>query len=389
MYENSLAHLNASEQRIIQRAIDCSPFFARMIFAKSGSLDALVKDLYQPFTRSQMESFLKQEDALDERILKRVVRQLRQQVILRIIARDLGGLADLDEVMTAMTDLAEVVIDFALPRLYNNLTAIYGTPINLDQSPMTMSVIGMGKLGGRELNVSSDIDLIFAYEEEGETKLSFDTQRKISHHDFFTRLAKSLIAVIDEVNEDGYVFRVDMRLRPYGSEGPLVCSLDMMEAYYQNQGREWERYAWIKGRVIYGKSEAIENLIKPFVFRKYLDYGAIASIRDLKQKIRQDVSQKGMIDNIKLGRGGIREIEFIAQVFQLIRGGQDASLQVKPTQAVLALIGQKNLLPAQTVETLLEAYIFLRNLEHRLQYLEDQQTQNLPHQEESQHRLAL
>ncbi|MEO6118054.1 MAG: bifunctional [glutamate--ammonia ligase]-adenylyl-L-tyrosine phosphorylase/[glutamate--ammonia-ligase] adenylyltransferase, partial [Methylotenera sp.] len=193
---------------------------------------------------------------------------------------------------------------------------------------------------------------------------------------------------IDEMTEDGFVFRVDMRLRPFGSEGALVSSLDALEDYYQNNGREWERYAWIKGRVITQNGHTLEKLLKPFVFRKYLDFGAFASMRDLKIQIQRDVNSKGMHDNIKLGRGGIREVEFIAQVFQLIRGGQDNSLQIKPTLAVLALLKSKGLLPEKTVDELSEAYVFLRNLEHRLMYVEDAQTQELPKTDTAKARIA-
>jgi len=251
--------------------------------------------------------------------------------------------------------------------------------------PQQLIVVGMGKLGGNELNVSSDIDLIFAFEEDGETNGS----KLLSNHEFFTRVAKKLIAAIDEITQDGFVFRVDMRLRPYGSDGPLACSFAMMEEYYQNQGREWERYAWIKGRVIAGPGHNLANLLRPFVFRKYLDFGAFASMRDLKVQIQRDVNRRDMHDNIKLGRGGIREIEFIAQVFQLIRGGQDSSLQIRPTLSVLALLQSRQLLPLQTVNELASAYVFLRNLEHRLQYMEDAQTQELPVTAESQARIAL
>ncbi len=201
-------------------------------------------------------------------------------------------------------------------------------------------------------------------------------------------MGKKVIAALDELNEDGFVFRVDMRLRPFGSEGVLASSLDAMEDYYQNNGREWERYAWIKGRVVIGSQGGITQLLKPFVFRKYLDFGAFASMRDLKIQIQRDVVKKGLEDNIKLGRGGIREIEFIAQVFQLIRGGQDASLQVRPTLQVLQLLKDKGLLQEKTVQELTAAYVFLRNLEHRLMYLEDAQTQDLPKNEAAQTRIA-
>jgi glutamate-ammonia-ligase adenylyltransferase len=256
--------------------------------------------------------------------------------------------------------------------------------VDADGYPQELIVVGMGKLGGGELNVSSDIDLIFAYETAGET----NSEQSISNQEFFTRLGKKLIAALDDVTEDGFVFRVDMRLRPYGSEGALVSDLDALESYYQVNGREWERYAWIKGRAVTGPDANIHTLLRPFVFRKYLDYNAFASMRDLKSQIQRDVLQKGMQDNIKLGRGGIREIEFIAQVFQLIRGGREPELQIRPTISVLNILKSKQLLDAQTVDALSQAYVFLRNLEHRLMYVEDQQTQELPKNEEARARIA-
>ena len=236
--------------------------------------------------------------------------------------------------------------------------------------------------------MSSDIDLIFCYDAEGDTVGDHTTTQQISNQAFFTKLSKKLISALDDITEDGFVFRVDMRLRPFGSEGAIVSSIDALEDYYQNYGREWERYAWIKGRVITNNGAMLERLLKPFVFRKYLDFGAFASMRDLKTQIHRDTVQRGLEGNIKLGRGGIREIEFIAQVFQLIRGGADASLQIKSTLGVLKLLQNKGLLPEKTVVELTLAYQFLRNLEHRLMYVEDQQTQDLPKTDEARARIA-
>jgi glutamate-ammonia-ligase adenylyltransferase len=267
-------------------------------------------------------------------------------------------------------------------------------------------VVGMGKLGGRELNVSSDIDLIFLYPEEGETVCERAGQRPLSNHEYFTRLARKLISVLADVTEDGQVFRVDMRLRPNGESGPLACSFDALENYFIAEGREWERYAWIKARIVAASDNAIPAangsaaliasgntsigasnadlerelaaIARPFVFRKYLDYGAFAAMRSLHAQIRAEVARRDLAGHIKLGPGGIREIEFIAQAFQLIRGGRDAELQARPTLEVLALLQKKGLLPAQAVTELSAAYDFLRRLEHRLQYLDDAQTHELP-----------
>lgn len=332
--------MKSSDEAYVQHAIACSPFVAKLFTKDGGLLTDLLVNLHQEYQLSDMQNFLSDQNIFDETTLKQALRRLRQHVMARIIVRDLNGLADLTEVMRTTSSLAECAINASIDYLHTWLVDAFGQPVDVQGYPQSFIVIGMGKLGGGELNVSSDIDLIFAYASEGETT----GEKSISNQDFFTRLAKKLIAAIDEITEDGFVFRVDMRLRPFGGEGALVSNLDALEEYYQNNGREWERYAWIKGREVTGGSQ-VSKLLKPFVFRKYLDFGAFASMRDLKIQIQRDVNSKGMHDNIKLGRGGIREIEFIAQVFQLIRGGQDASLQVKPTLSVLELLKNKGLLP--------------------------------------------
>ncbi|MDP3088115.1 MAG: bifunctional [glutamate--ammonia ligase]-adenylyl-L-tyrosine phosphorylase/[glutamate--ammonia-ligase] adenylyltransferase [Methylotenera sp.] len=384
----SEARILSSGEAYLHHAVSCSPFLARLFTKDAGLLNDSLENYHRAYQLSDMQYFLAQQNISDEVTLKRALRLLRQQVLARIIVRDLNGLAGvglngLQEVVLTTSQLAECAINTSIDFLNTWLVDLHGQPLDSKGYPQSFIVIGMGKLGGGELNVSSDIDLIFAYESEGETT----GEKSISNQDFFTRLAKKLIAVIDEITEDGFVFRVDMRLRPFGSEGALVSNLDALEEYYQNYGREWERYAWIKGHEVTGGNQVLK-LLKPFVFRKYLDFGALASMRDLKIQIQRDVNSKGMHDNIKLGRGGIREIEFIAQVFQLIRGGKDASLQIKPTLSVLALLKNKGLLPEKTVSELSEAYVFLRNLEHRLMYLEDAQTQDLPKGDEAKARIA-
>ena len=378
------AALSESES-YVAHAIKCSPFIKRLLVSDAALLPELLATLYQAWTEQEMCTWLAQQDINDDVSLKRALRKLRQRVMLRLIVRDLNGLAGLNEVMQVTSHLAEVTVQLALQHITPWLEQTYGEPMGESGAKQSLIVVGMGKLGGNELNVSSDIDLIFAFEEDGNT----NGAKALTNHEFFTRVAKKLIAAIDEITQDGFVFRVDMRLRPYGSDGPLACSFAMMEEYYQNQGREWERYAWIKGRVIAGPGQNLADLLRPFVFRKYLDFGAFSSMRDLKVQIQRDVNRRDMHDNIKLGRGGIREIEFIAQVFQLIRGGQDSSLQIRPTLGVMSLLQAKQLLPSNTVEDLTAAYVFLRNLEHRLQYVEDAQTQELPTTAEQQGRIAL
>ncbi len=362
----------------LQHLVYCSLYAGRLLAKDASILEDLLQNHAQTYTLESMQHFLSAAKINDEVTLKKALRQLRQRVLLRIIYRDLNQLCDLNEVMQTTSDLAEITIQTAVDFHSIWLEDIYGKPSSDTGLPQQMIVVGMGKLGGVELNVSSDVDLIFSFEAVGKTS---NASNVISNQDFFNKLGKKVIAALDDVTEDGFVFRVDMRLRPFGSEGVLVPNCDALEEYYQNNGREWERYAWIKGRVVAGPKDKLTKLLKPFVFRKYLDYNALTSLRDLKMQIQRDVLQKGLQDNIKLGRGGIREIEFIAQVFQLIRGGTDTSLQIKPTLQVLKLLQNKGLLPEKTVSELTAAYAFLRNLEHRLMYIDDQQTQDLPKNE--------
>ncbi len=345
-----------------------------------------------------------------EPALKRALRLLRNEVFATLIERDLSGAATLDEVTGSMTDLAEFAVRASISVIGQELQALHGQPIGQSSGEVQeLVVVGMGKLGGRELNVSSDIDLIFLYDDDGDTQ---GGRRPLSNHEYFTKLGRRLINALADVTEDGYVFRVDMRLRPNGDAGPLACSLGMLEEYFVVQGREWERYAWIKGRVITDPTsphaarviQQLDRVTGPFVFRRYLDYGVIAAIRALHAQIRAEAAKRGnganrqpgegdalvhaRSPNIKLGRGGIREIEFVAQVFQLIRGGQDFGLRVRPTLEVLRAAAERGLIDDDVVARLTEAYRFLRQLEHRLQYVEDAQTHNLPGAPEDQLRVA-
>jgi glutamate-ammonia-ligase adenylyltransferase len=319
--------------------------------------------------------------------LPRAMRRLRNLLVAAIIRRDLDGQADLAEVVASMTALADFAIRTQLAVLMDEAVAQHGMPVGAESGlPQQMMVLAMGKQGGGELNVSSDIDLIFVYPEDGDTAATQAGQRVLSNHEFFGRLGKKLIAALSEVIEDGFVFRVDMALRPNGASGPLVASLNMVENYLIVQGREWERYAWVKARAVTGTAAdiaALDAIVRPFVFRRYLDFGVIDAIRTMHGQIRAEVDRQERLhpdrsNNVKLGRGGIREIEFLAQVFQLIRGGRDAALRERSTRLTLAVLADKELLPRETVEQLLASYTFLRNLEHRLQYLDDAQTHTLP-----------
>jgi glutamate-ammonia-ligase adenylyltransferase len=358
-------------------AIGCrySRHLRRLLQARPSLADHIADT---PLTLAELEGWLDAE-APNEDTLKPALRRLKQRAYVRVCVRDLAVNAPLAETTEAMTLIAEAAVTKATQVLHESLVARYGEPRNSDGAAQRLIVVGMGKLGGRELNVSSDIDLIFVYPEDGETSGTNGGERSISNFEFFTRLGKQLIATISEVTNDGQVFRVDMRLRPNGDSGPLVCSFDMLENYFVTQGREWERYAWIKARPLTGeRHDELEAIRRPFVFRKYLDFGTINAMRDLHAQIRREVAKKDMANNIKLGPGGIREIEFIAQVFQLIRGGRDLALQIKPTLQVLKLLAEKNQLSSDTEVELATAYNFLRRLEHRLQYLDDAQTHNLP-----------
>ena len=361
-----------SSDALIDNALRYTRYGQRLIAADPTLRDALQDGLDRPFQREEMLAFLAAQSINDENDLKRALRALKKNVALRLMVRDLSGLGDLTEVMTSISALAELSIQEALRHLHGWLQADYGIPIGEESGlAQELIVIGMGKLGGYELNVSSDVDLIYIYPEEGQAG-------KLSNHEYFTRLGQKLSQVISEHTADGYVFRVDLRLRPYGDSGPVVSSFAMLEQYLLTQGREWERYAWIKARVLSGDAMGLEQLARPFVYRRYLDFGAFASMRDLHVQIRREVARRSLAENIKLGPGGIREIEFIAQVFQLIRGGKEAGLQLRPTRATLEAIAERNLLPPDIVAQLQQAYALLRNLEHRLQYLDDAQTQALP-----------
>jgi glutamate-ammonia-ligase adenylyltransferase len=376
-----------------QAAVGHSRYLANVLAARPEILAEVAATWQQPLDEALLKAPLNRDFADDEAV-RTALRRLRQRAMAHLTVRDLTGLAPLAEIVESMTLLADVTTNFALEYYHRQLAATYGEPLDRFGKPERLLVIGMGKLGGRELNVSSDVDYIFIYPEEGDTA----GPKSIENFDFFNRLGKKVIQALGDITADGQVFRVDMRLRPNGDSGPLVCSLDALENYFITQGREWERYAWIKARVMNagfnaeGQEtwiDALQRIARPFVFRKYLDFGAINAMRDLHAQIRREVARKDMADHVKLGPGGIREIEFIAQVFQLIRGGRDAALQIRPTLAVLKLLTERQWLPVESERELREAYVFLRRLEHRLQYVEDQQTHMLPVDAENRQKIAV
>jgi len=339
---------------------------------------------------------------LDIPICKKVLRLLRKRTFFLLMVRDLSGLADLDEVVSAMTALADLCVEQSYRSVMKDMLPLHGTPRDPATGlPQEMIIIGMGKLGGCELNVSSDIDLVMLYGEEGET----DGARPISHHEFYARLTRKMMPIISEADADGQVFRTDLRLRPDGDSGPVAWSLDAFEQYLFTQGREWERYAWLKARVIPAKAfedsdpaaslQQEESLRIPFVYRKYFDFDALAALRSLRERIRQDWQRKVLarpgVDsqhNIKLGEGGIREIEFVVQLSQLIRGGRMPALQQRGLLSALEAQRRAGILSEESADKLAQAYCFLRRIEHALQYAEDAQTHLLPQTPERMSELA-
>ncbi|ARP94761.1 bifunctional [glutamate--ammonia ligase]-adenylyl-L-tyrosine phosphorylase/[glutamate--ammonia-ligase] adenylyltransferase [Bordetella genomosp. 13] len=331
-----------------------------------------------------------------------VLRKLRERVFSTLMVRDLAGVADLEEVVGGMTQLADVAVDAAYRSMAAELREVHGVARDpATGAPQELLIVGMGKLGGRELNVSSDIDLVMLYGEEGET----DGPRPISHHEFYGRLTRRMMPILSEVDADGQVFRTDLRLRPDGDAGPLAWSLDAFEHYLIGQGREWERYAWLKGRLMparaYADSDAepqarqLESLRMPFVYRKYFDFDALAALRALRERIRQDWQRRALArsgvdsaNNVKLGDGGIREIEFIVQLFQLVRGGRMPALRQRGLLDALHAERDAGLLSADDAQRLEAAYRFLRRTEHALQYREDAQTHLLPGDAEARAALA-
>jgi glutamate-ammonia-ligase adenylyltransferase len=366
-----------------------SEFAARQCLRQSAQFMALLDsgDLqrrYDPDTqrRHLLRALIGVADA---QTLALCLRRQRQREMLRIAWRDISCSADLDETMADLTALADACVQIALNWLHMALVAELGEPCDARGEPQRMVVLGMGKLGAGELNFSSDIDLIFAYPETGKTS------QGRSNEEFFIRLGRQLIRILDENTADGFVFRVDMRLRPFGRSGALVSSFAAMEHYYQAHGRDWERYALIKARVVVDGSGAGAQLLerlRPFIYRRYLDYGSFEALREMKQKIEAEVRHQSMDNHVKLGPGGIREVEFIGQVFQLVRGGREPALQRREIQRVLAWLGEHDYLPDYGVEQLLAAYRFLRNTEHRLQEYQDRQTHRLPDDELGRLRLA-
>ena len=385
----------------LEDVVRFSPFVARSLSAMHPGEDARAclahfeRIVEETFPREAMEA--EAAAAADSQTLRMKLREMRRRLIVNIIGRNATGRIDYFEVVRLMSDFAETAVTATVKVNARELAERCGVPYGMSGRPQDLMVVGMGKLGGRELNVSSDIDLIFLFDEEGETRATPEfpnARRTLTVQEFYERLARRVIPALNDIEGPGFVFRVDMRLRPNGESGPIVCSTDMLEEYLYTQGRDWERFAWLKGRIInepvFSAPEDFEqqkrnvsSLVRPFVFRKYLDFNAISSLTRLHEMIRAETARRelargGTCINVKLGRGGIREIEFLTQTLQVIRGGRDPLLRGRETLAMLEVLSGDGGISAEMAARLSEHYVFLRNVEHAIQYVNDEQTQRLP-----------
>ncbi|MGD9366153.1 MAG: bifunctional [glutamate--ammonia ligase]-adenylyl-L-tyrosine phosphorylase/[glutamate--ammonia-ligase] adenylyltransferase, partial [Desulfobacteraceae bacterium] len=383
--------------RFVARTATRHPEIATDLLA-SGDLTIRYgeSDLFQRFQKQLLQSAGPSSVSIYEKVwatiptsaFEKQLRLFRHREMLRIAVRDLAGIAELSTTLGELSYLADICIQQALEFQFKRQCNEWGTPVDDQGKPQNLVVLGMGKLGAHELNFSSDVDLIFTYPKEGHT---VNGTKTTSNEDFFIRLSRKLMKTIGAPTAEGFVFRVDTRLRPFGESGPIALSFSRMEEYYETHGREWERYALIKARVVAGDAgtgrQLLEDL-KPFVFRRYLDYNTFESLRDMKKRIALEVQSKGLKDNIKLGPGGIREVEFFGQMFQLLRGGVQPELQARGILTILRRLVKKGYIPPDTGEELSAAYDFLRRTENRIQAYMDQQRHQLPQAEEERTILA-
>lgn len=375
----------------LDKVLVCSPFFVDSCRRDSALLDQLLdsQSLVRPMDRAALREELQRLllEAPDETSAMAILRRMRRREWMRLAWREIANTSEVMDTLGELTDAADILIRGAMDFASRSLSARHGVPRNRDGAAQELTVFGMGKLGGGELNYSSDIDLVFVYPQGGET----DGERRISNEAYFTRLGQALIRLLDQKTPEGFVFRVDMRLRPFGDSGPLVCTEAAFENYLQQHGRDWERYAYVKARALTGKDEGEllrKHVLRPFVFRKYLDYGVFESLRGMKGMIEREVERRELQGNVKLGSGGIREIEFIAQVFQLLRGGSVPVLQQRSLVPVLGNLVELGMLEKPLGKGLISAYRFLRRLENLIQARADEQTHDLPVSEPERARLA-
>ena len=390
-YPDSVAPIIADGKRLRQlaRLVACSEFAGRQLLRDwdwfLGSFDVA-----NPATDTPLGA-IAQTSPADTAAIMRELRRYRNRSLVKILWGQLIEKADLDEALRDLSTLADETIQTAVSCATTNLQERFGKPATSNGEYAGLLVLAMGKLGGNELNFSSDIDLVFLHQASGDT----DGPKSVSANEYFVRLARQVVSLLDEVTEDGFVFRVDTRLRPFGDSGPPVVSFNSLESYLQQHGRSWERYAYIKARVIdmpgisRAATELQDRIIRPFVFRKYLDYGVFESLRYMKSMIEEEVKRRDLANNIKLGPGGIREIEFIGQSMQLVRGGADLRFRQREIQTVLPLLVRSRTLTHEAATELLDAYRFLRRLENFLQAMRDKQTHDLPGDARDCARLAL
>jgi glutamate-ammonia-ligase adenylyltransferase len=382
------AALTSSQGEELLKVVACSDFVATTLIRHPDMLEWLAAhDAPAPAlaaTRAAAAEVSRAEIPADA---KRCLRSWRRHELFRIAWRDIAGRASVAETLRTLSDFADAAICAAAPLAARLLEPVFGTPRDAAGAPVPMVVLAMGKLGGRELNFSSDIDLILLFSERGQT----DGARQIDNEEYFQRLGREFIRLLDERTEDGFVFRVDMRLRPFGESGPLVLSLAALEDYLQQHGRDWERYAWIKARPIVGAEAYVatyRDTVRPFVYRRYLDFGVFDSLRDMKALIAREVARRDLEQDLKLGKGGIREIEFIVQSFQLVRGGSDRRLQNPSLLDVLPILAGVKLLARSAVDDLIQAYLHLRKAENLLQMIGDEQRHRVPESALDRERLA-
>ncbi len=386
-----LGSLPADIAATLPRVLAASDFLAESLTRNPQLLAALLAcgDLTRRLASGELAARAPElSAAVAEGEAQSVLRRWRRHELVRIAWRDLAGWADLEETLADLTEFADTAIRTALGFARHGLVARYGEPRSASGEIQPLVVIGMGKLGGGELNFSSDVDLVLLFPEHGET----DGRRGVANEEFFTRLVQALVRLLEAPTAEGFVLRVDLRLRPFGDSGPVVASFASFEDYLPRHGRDWERYAYIKARAItaaerYAEIEA--SAVRPFVYRRYLDYGVFESLREMKALIAREVERRELADDVKLGPGGIREIEFIVQALQLTRGGRDRGLQTPALRAALARLGETRILPAQVVAELEAAYVYLRRLENRLQMLGDAQVHALPLEPAARERIAL
>lgn len=392
---NVMMQLTNCDQTLVTRYLDvlwCSDFlvesFARfphwLTEMASHPPDGMNHQYYQHWLNEALQ------EVDDETQFMRVLRQFRRKMLVNINWSQITHSSTTEQTLIQLSHLAEIIILTARNWLYQLSCREWGTPCDMQGNPQPLIILGMGKLGGYELNFSSDIDLIFTYPHHGVT---VGGRRELDNAIFFTRLGQRLIKALDHITQDGFVYRVDMRLRPLGEGGPLVISFSSMEDYYQEQGRDWERYAMVKAKVLGDQkapyTQELYQMLKPFIYRRYIDFSVLQSLRNMKGMIEREVRRRGLKNNIKLGAGGIREIEFVVQVFQLIRGGRVVALQTRSLLEALKVIEHEKLLPSDEVNTLQQNYLFLRRCENLLQGINDEQTQTLPEDALNQSRVAV